>query len=82
MPYGATAHDLASSRACSMKTCATELSVRFFRVTIPVRTRAFGSAIGKTLSAGRLLGNFNADAGKIVTKRPVASRYALRSAPG
>lgn len=47
-----------------MKTRATELSVRFFRVTMPVRTRAFSSAIGNALRAGRSLGNFNADAGK------------------
>src|SRR3979490_3462035 len=65
----------AISRACSMKSFATGLSVRFFRVTMLLRTRAIGSSTGKTLNSGRLVGNFNAEAGKIVMKRPVARRF-------
>src|SRR5262249_39066589 len=64
----------ATSRAQSMKSCATGLSARVFRVTIPFGTRAFGRRTGKTLISERMAGNLNAEAGRIVTKRPVASR--------
>ena len=37
-----------------MKNCATGLSVRFFRVIIPIRTRACCSSTGRTLTSGRL----------------------------
>jgi hypothetical protein len=40
------ASGFATSRACSMKSFATGLSVRFFRVTIPFGTRAIGSSMG------------------------------------
>ena len=46
------ASGFATSRAQSMKSCATGLSVRFFRVTIPFGTRAIGSSTGKTLISG------------------------------
>ena len=62
-----------------MKSFATGLSVRFFRVTMPTGTRAIGSSTGKTLSSGRLVGNLNAEAGKIVRKRPVARRLIRTS---
>jgi hypothetical protein len=64
------ARGFASSRACSMNSRATGLSVRFFRVTIPLGTRGSGSSIGNTLISGRLAGICNADAGKIERKRP------------
>jgi hypothetical protein len=54
--------------------------VRFFSVTIPLGTRAIGSSTGKTLSSGRLMENFNAEAAKIVRKCPVASRLIRTSA--
>jgi hypothetical protein len=57
-----------------MKSRATELSVRFFTVTIPLGTGAIGSWTGKTLSSVRLLGNLNAHAANIVRKGPVAGR--------
>jgi hypothetical protein len=57
-----------------MKSCDTELRVRFFRVMIPVGTQAIGSSTGKTLISGHLLRNLNMEAGKIVRKRPVARR--------
>src|SRR5436190_23487452 len=68
------ARGLAPSRAQSMKSLATGLSARFFRVTIPFGRRAVGSSTGKILSSERLARNLNAEAGKIVTKRPVANR--------
>ena len=46
----------ATSRAASMKSFATGLSVRVFRVTMPIETHANGSATGKTLSSERLVG--------------------------
>ena len=62
-----------------MKSCATGLSVRVFRVTTPFGTRAIGRRTGKTLISERMAGNFNAEAGKIVTKRPLASRLIRAS---
>ena len=43
------ASGFATSRAQSMKSCVTGLSVRFFRVTLPFARRAIGSSTGKTL---------------------------------
>ena len=43
----------AISRAHSMKSFATELGVRFFKVTIPTGMRAMGSSTGSTLPSGR-----------------------------
>ena len=68
----------AASRALSMKSFATGLSVRFFRVTIPTGTRTIGNSMGKTLSSGRLVGNLNEEAAKIPRKRPVA-RSVIRT---
>ena len=73
---------LAASRLhgrCSMKSCATGLSVRFFSVTMPIGTRAAGSSTGKTLISARLVGNLNAEAGIIVRDRPVARRLIRAS---
>jgi len=64
----------ATSRACLMKSRATELSVRFFRVTIPLGTGVIGSCTGKALTSVRLVGNLNAEAESIVRKDPVAVR--------
>src|SRR5215204_3348630 len=69
----------AFSRAQSMKSCATGLSVRFFRVTITFWTCAIGSSTGKIFISERMVGNINTEAGKIVTKRPVAKRLILTS---
>src|SRR4051794_11469879 len=55
------ARGLATSRACSTKSLTAGLSVRFLRVTMPMETRAKGSATGKTLSSTRPAGNRNAD---------------------
>jgi len=62
-----------------MKSRATGLSVRFLRVTIPFGTQATGSAMGNTLISERLMGNLNADAGKIERKCPVARRLIRAS---
>ena len=59
-----------------MNSRATGLSVRFFRVTIPICMRTFDSSTGKTLIPGCLPGNRSVEAaGKFVTKRPVARRF-------
>src|SRR5262249_22116602 len=68
------ARSFATSRACSMKSRATGLSVRLFRVTTPLGTRVVDSSTGKTLSSGRLMENFNVEAGKTVRNRPVTRR--------
>src|SRR5215204_2735406 len=70
---------LATSRAQSMKSCATGLSVRFFRVTIPFGSGAIGSFTGRTLISERLVGNVNAEVGKIAIKRPVVKRLVRTS---
>jgi len=57
-----------------MKSFATGLSVRFFRVTIPTGVRAMGSSTGRTFSSGRLVGNLNIEETTIVRKCPVAAR--------
>src|SRR5665811_2335729 len=66
--------DFATSRALSIKSCVTGLSVRYFSVTIPLGTRAIGSSTGRTFSSKCWVGNINAEVGKIVRKRPVAKR--------
>ena len=77
--YFPFARGLATSRAWSMKSFATGLSVRFFRVTMPTGTRVIGSVTGKTLSSGRAVGNLNAEAGTIVRKSPLARRLVRTS---
>src|SRR5215475_9222364 len=57
------ANGFATSRAYSMKSCATGLSIRFFRVTTPNATRATDSLTGKTLISGRGRGNLNIEVG-------------------
>ena len=52
--YFLFASGFATLRACSMKSFATGLSVRFLRVTIPTGTRGNASSTGKTLSSARL----------------------------
>jgi len=64
----------ASSRALSMKSCATGLSARSLRVRIPFGRWAIGSSTDKTLSAEPLVRNLSAEAGKTVIKRPVSNR--------
>ena len=68
------ARGFATARAFSMKSRATGLSVRFFRVTIPTGTGAIARSTGKTLISGRLEGNLNMDGEQTVRKRPVAKR--------
>src|ERR1700704_2839197 len=61
-----------------MKSCAAGLSVRFFKVTIPIGLEVVGRSTGNRLSDGLLEGNASAKLGTIVRKRPVARR-ALRT---
>ena len=58
-----------------MKSCATGLSVRFFRVMIPIGTGAYCSSTGKTLIPGRFE-SLNIEIGAIASKRPVATRLS------
>ena len=46
---------------------------------MPFGTQATGSAMGNTLISERLMGNLNADAGKIERKCPVARRLIRAS---
>ena len=69
----------ATSRACSMNSRATGLSVRFFRVTMPFWTCAIGSSIGRTMIFACLVENLIAEAGKTVRKRPVVTRLIRAS---
>jgi len=57
-----------------MNSRAVGLSVRFFRVMIPIDAGANGSLTGKTLSSGCRVEKRNPDVEKIVRNRPVASR--------
>src|SRR5262249_13574354 len=63
-----------------MKRRATGLSVRFLKVKIPLGTLAIGNSTGKIFSSGRLVGNLNTEAAKIVRRRPVAKRPIRTSA--
>src|SRR4051812_13827992 len=73
---------LAISRTCLMKSSATGLSLRFFRVMIPFGTRAIGSSTGRTFRSDRGVGNLNEEVGKIEIKRPVARRLNRTSGVG
>src|SRR5690348_17247867 len=64
-----------TSRAVSMKSRATGLSVRFFSVMIPTGTAAYGSSTGKTLIPERLE-NLNSEIGTMVSRPPVATRLS------
>jgi hypothetical protein len=68
------ARGFATSRAVSMKSCATGLIVRFFRVTTPTGMSAIAGLTGKTLISGCWLEKRNIDACSIVRKRPAATR--------
>jgi hypothetical protein len=64
------ASGFATSRALSIKRRATVLSVRCFKVTIPIGGWAIGSSTGKTLNSVGLVGNPNTEVETIVRKRP------------
>jgi len=67
-----------TSRACSMKSRATGLSVRFFNVMIPTGPGRTGNSIGSTLNDMRCGLNCRSDFGNRHKKFPVASK-ALKS---
>src|SRR6478609_7580587 len=66
----------ADSRAQLTKSCAAGLSARFLRVTIPFGRHADGSSTGRALNSAPWAGNLRAEAGRIVTNRPVARRLS------
>ena len=68
------ANGLATSRAHSMKSRATGLSVRPFRVMIRVGRRVADKSTGNTLSEGCLVGKCSCDSWSTVRKCPVASK--------
>jgi hypothetical protein len=55
-----------------MKSCAAGLSVRFFKVTIPIGQGLNGKSTGKILSPNRFALKCSMTAGRIPRKRPVA----------
>src|SRR5262245_58520894 len=71
------ANDLVASRANSMKSCTTGLSVRFFRVMIPAGQAGIGKLTGRTLSGG-IAPNRNKEPGTIARKDSLASRTLKR----
>src|SRR5262249_8622827 len=64
-PYLSLASGLATSRAHSMKSCATGLIVRSFRRMIPTGAFCGGSLTGSILADSRSPANLNIDRGYI-----------------
>ena len=62
-----------------MKSFAMGLSARVFGTTISFGRRAMGNSTGNALTSKHVAENLNAEAGKIVTKRPVARRLVRTS---
>src|SRR5215212_6009263 len=58
--------DFAISRAPLMKSCATGLRVRFFRVTIPLTAFAPGNSTGRIIICERFVGSLKEEAEKTV----------------
>ena len=56
------ARGFATSRASSMKSCATGLSLRVFRVMMPTGTAAIDMATGRATTSDCLAENCNAEA--------------------
>jgi hypothetical protein len=52
--YEVCAMGLAMARTVSIKSCASGVSIRFFKVTIPIGIRVLGSVTGSALSGGDL----------------------------
>src|SRR5580704_2648036 len=72
--YVPLAKSFATSRAQSMKSCATGLTVRFFNRIVATGQGRCGSLIDMTFSNVRLSSSCRMEVGNMVTKRPVASR--------
>ena len=70
----------ATSRAQSMKSCATGVRVRFFNVMIPTPPAFLAKSIGRTLMALSQPPNLRTVFEAIVRKRPFATR-AIRATP-
>jgi hypothetical protein len=68
------ASGFATSRAQSIKSCATGVRVRFFKVTIPANPWNFAMSMGKTLIAVCPPANSIAILSAIVRNRPLATR--------
>jgi hypothetical protein len=73
------AHKHRHPLAASMKSCATRVRVRFFKVTTPLGTLFIGSSTGNTFSSGAFNRKLQYGSRKIVRKRPVAKRLMRTS---
>ncbi len=71
--YLLSASGLVTSRACSMKSWARGLSVRFLSVMIPIGRCVVGSSTGSTFSDGCLAGNRRMLEGTTARSRPVVA---------
>jgi hypothetical protein len=78
--YGARfAKDFTISRTRSMKSRATGLGVRLFKVMIPTGQVVTDKSTGRTFSGGRFLPNRNNESGMIDTKGSVTNKAQNRS---
>jgi hypothetical protein len=76
--YFLSASGFATVRTFSMKSCASGLGARFFKVIIATGWRVPGNSTGKALSPGLLLGGRNEKRGTTVRKRLVATSLLRR----
>src|SRR5262245_42443880 len=67
-----------TSRAHSIKSCATGLSVRPFRVLISVGHGVVGKSMGNALRERCLRGKCNSDSGSTARRRPASSKILRR----
>src|SRR5262245_38714531 len=72
-PRGVFVSGLTRVRTRSIKSCASALSERFFKVMMAIGCRILGSSTGSALSEGCRRGSLSENAGMMVRKRPVAS---------
>ena len=70
-----------TSRAQSMKSLTTGVSVRFFNVKMPTGRRGIGRSTGRTLSRGRFAPNRNSETGTVPKKGLRARSAKKREAP-
>ena len=70
--------DFATSRAQSMNSFATGLTVRFFTVMTPTGNGGMGNSTGKILNGGRCVPKRSKERGKIPTNDPLATSAQSR----
>src|SRR5262249_7707323 len=72
---------LTTSRAQSMKSFTTGVSVRFRKVMTPTGQGGIRRSTGRTLSRGRLTPNRNSEAGRVPTYGPLGRLAQRKDAP-